>query len=90
MCYNHIMNYAKRSMGIEFNKEERKKFIDEIISYHLTEREEDIDIIAAGELLEFFTANLGVTLYNKAVMDTRDLLKKELEEIDYKLELLKK
>lgn len=84
------MNNHTKSIGIHLTKEERKKYIDEIISFYVTEREEQIDIIASHELLDFFLQTLGPLLYNKAADDVQKLVHDELESINFKIELLKK
>ncbi len=57
---------------------ERKAAIDEIIGYFATERNEEIGIIATGELLDMFLRTTGGTIYNHALDDIRPLLEKNL------------
>lgn len=71
-------------------KEERDKCILDITAYFLDERGEKLGVIAAGEMLDFFVQNIGSKIYNKAVDDTRTMLKEDLESLDYKLSDLRK
>lgn len=67
----------KRDWDI-LSDEERKAAIDEIIGYFATGRNEEIGIIAAGELLDMFLRTTGGTIYNHALDDIRPLLEKNL------------
>ncbi len=71
------MTEIKRDWDILSN-EERKAAIDEIIGYFATERNEEIGVIAAGELLDMFLRTTGSTIYNYALDDVRPLLEKSL------------
>ena len=84
------MKSISRGLHIELSEEERKGLLREVASFYITEREEDLDIIASNEILDFFIDTLGPAMYNKAIQDTRELLKKELEEIDFKLQVLRR
>lgn len=60
------------------SKEERQSAIDEIISYFATERNEEIGVIAAGDLLDLFLRTTSGAIYNHALDDLRPLLEKNL------------
>ena len=79
-----------RGLGVQLTQEERKRMLGEIVSFYITEREEEIDVIAANEILDFFVEMLGPRIYNKAIEDTRELVKKEMEEIDFLLQVMKR
>ena len=72
------------------SEKDRDKVISEIIGYFQTERGEEIGVIAAGDILNFFTQQIGDGIYNKAIEDSRMLLKKVLEGMDFEIDLLKK
>lgn len=71
------MTEIKRDWDI-LSDEERKVALDEIIGYFATERNEDIGVIAAGELLDMFLRTTGSAIYNHALDDVRPLLEKSL------------
>lgn len=71
------MTEIKRDWDI-LTDEERKAAIDEIIGYFATERNEEIGVIAAGELLDMFLRTTGSAIYNHALDDVRPLLEKSL------------
>ncbi len=70
------------------SKERRQTLIKEIITYFKTEREEEIGVIAAEEILNFFTEALGKDIYNKAVLDSKTTIKTCMENLDLDLDLL--
>lgn len=71
------MTDIKRDWDI-LSDEERKVALAEIIGYFATERNEEIGVIAAGELLDMFLRTTGSTIYNHALDDVRPLLEKSL------------
>jgi uncharacterized protein (DUF2164 family) len=71
-------------------KQQREKNCIAIIAYFLDEREEEIGVIAAEDLLDFFLQSAGLDIYNKAIEDTRKAIKDDFEQIDYKLSELRK
>jgi uncharacterized protein (DUF2164 family) len=80
------MTQAKRNWEL-LNEEERKAAIDEIINFYSTERNEEIGVIAAGNLLDMFQQQVGVVLYNKGVEDTKSFVKTRLEEVEMDIEV---
>ncbi|MBI2038105.1 MAG: DUF2164 family protein [Candidatus Magasanikbacteria bacterium] len=83
------MKNIRRGLDI-LTEEARSRCIKEIIGYFQDERNETIGIIAAEDVLDFFLQNIAPDVYNKAVEDTKTLLKKQLEGLDFELDLLKK
>lgn len=71
-------------------EKDRDLCIKEIVAYFYDERGETIGVIAAGNVLDFFLASIGPKVYNKAVEDTKMLLKKQLEGWDVEFDLLKR
>ncbi len=69
-------------------KERRQALLKEIITYFKTEREQEIGVIAAEEILDFFTEALGKDIYNKAVLDSKTTIKTCMENLDLDLDLL--
>lgn len=83
------MNNVRRGWDM-LAEEDRDRCIKEIIGYFLDERGETIGVIAAGHVLDFLLQSAGPDIYNKAIEDTKALFKKQLEELDIELDLLKK
>jgi len=65
------------------SKERRESLIKEIIAYFKTEKDQEIGVIAAEDLLDFF---LEATY--KAIQDSKNTIKQSLENIDIDLDLL--
>lgn len=83
------MEKVKREIDI-FTDEQRKWLINEIIGYFASEQDQEIGVIFAGELLDFFVTHLEPTIHNKALNEASRALKEHAEELDFKLQLLKK
>jgi uncharacterized protein (DUF2164 family) len=64
---------------------EKKQMIDEIIAFFDKERDEDIGILAAELVLDFFLDNLGKKIYNKGIDDAYVFINDKLQDI-YALE----
>ena len=71
------MPEIKRDWDI-LSDEERKATLNDIIGHFATERNEEIGVIAAGELLDMFLRTTGGSIYNRALDDLRPLLEKNL------------
>lgn len=69
--------------------EERKGLIDRVITFFVEERNEEIGIIAAEELLDFFLENLSKPIYNKGIDDSKEILKRQLETLEIDLDAKK-
>lgn len=79
------MTNIKRSWDI-LDEKEKTTAIDEIISFFRNERNEEIGVIAAGDILDLFLEKVGMTLYNKGIDATKEFLKKRFEENEIDLE----
>lgn len=66
--------------------EQRRTAIDQIIHFFDQERDEQIGVIAAEKLLNFFLENIGSDLYSKGVNDAKGALEKRLEDLNYDLD----
>ncbi len=77
-------------MPITFSQEQKDQLIKEIQAYFSEERDEQIGIIAAGKLLDFFLENLGNKIYNKALDDARVWFRQRIENLDLDYDLLYK
>ncbi len=83
------MTKIKRTWDV-LTDEKRKEVIKEIISFFQTERDEEIGVVAAGNVLDFFLQETVKDIYNKAIEDSKKLLKKRFDDLDLDLDLLYK
>ena len=72
------------------SKEERNSAIENIIAFYVTDRGEEMDIIGAGDILDFFIIHIAPVIYNKAIEDARELFKKQSDDTDLELNIMKK
>lgn len=80
---------AKKQNRFEFESpEQRTKYVNEVIRYFSSERSEEIGILAAEDVLDFFFQTLGEEIYKKAVADCKKMLKEKMGEFEFELELL--
>ncbi|MGF7143529.1 uncharacterized protein (DUF2164 family) [Anaerotaenia torta] len=76
------MNKKTNPLGINLPLELKKKFLDEIIYYFETERDEKLGVLASEGILDFFLENLGPYLYNKALEDAKFWYGKRMEDVE--------
>ncbi len=69
-------------------KEKRDVLIREISAYFETEHDQQIGVIAAEDILDFFLQALGKDIYNKAVGDAKMTIQQSLENLDVDLDTL--
>jgi uncharacterized protein (DUF2164 family) len=69
-------------LKIEITKLEKQKMIERTQHLFNKERDEDLGVIAAEEILDFFVDELSKTFYNKGLDDSRLWFKHKLEELD--------
>lgn len=75
-------------MITNLTREEKTALLKEIQYYFAEEKEEEIGIIAAENLLDFFIDHLGRKIYNKALDDARIWFGKRLEMVEVDFDLL--
>jgi uncharacterized protein (DUF2164 family) len=81
------MNEIKRKWDL-LPKAKRKSCIDEIITFFKQKRGEQIGIIAAEDILDFFLQDIGMEIYNKGVKDSKELIARQFENLEIDLDLL--
>lgn len=81
------MQNTKRKWDL-LSKERRESLIKEIITYFKIEKDQEIGVLAAEDLLDFFLEALHKDIYNKAIEDAKTTIKQSLENIDIDLDLL--
>ncbi|MFZ2190139.1 MAG: DUF2164 domain-containing protein [Candidatus Magasanikiibacteriota bacterium] len=69
-------------------KEKKKNCLEEIITFFREERNEELGVIAAEDILDFFLENIGTDIYNKGVDDAKETVKKRFDDLELDLELL--
>ena len=55
------------------------------LQWQQDERNEEIGIIAAEEVLEFIETEIAAQIYSKALLDAKTIAKQQFEELDFKL-----
>ena len=70
------------------NKDKKEYCIRKIIHYFEKEMNEDLGIIRSGNILDFFMELLYEEIYNKAVEDSRQLLRERFDDFDIDLSLM--
>jgi uncharacterized protein (DUF2164 family) len=81
------MAKIKRTWDI-LPKGRKEKLIEEIILFFQKEREEEIGIMAAEDVLDFFLEALTKDIYNKGVEDSKIIMKQNIENLEIDLDVL--
>ncbi len=80
------MNVTKKHDFIP--KEKRNKIVNEIITYYKTKMDQEIGVVVAEDILDFFLEAIGNDIYNKAISDSKNTIKNGFEIIEVDLDLL--
>lgn len=67
--------------NIKLSKDARKSAIEEIQSFFLKERDEEIGNLGGEFLLDFILEKIGPVIYNQAIEDAHSLLLQQTEEL---------
>jgi len=70
------------------SKELERKCIDEVITRIEEIDGEEVGMIAAQDIIDIVTQNLGPEIYNMGLKDARKLLQERIADIDIELESL--
>jgi uncharacterized protein (DUF2164 family) len=70
------------------SKDRRAVLIKQVITYFKTKRDQEIGIIAAEDILDFFLETLSPDIYNKAINDSKNTVKQTFENLEIDLDLL--
>lgn len=73
---------------MQLSLEDKNTYIKKIQDFYYNEREEELGIIAAGELLDFFLGDLGKVIYNKAVDDCKKRFSEGVDNTMYDMDEL--
>ena len=66
----------------------RESSINEIIRFFAEKRDEEIGVIAAEEVLDFFLQMTSRDIFNSGVRSSQAILKQRFEDLDIDLDLL--
>ena len=69
-------------MAITLSEESHKRALDSIIAYFDDRLEQEIGILQAQLLLDFFLEELAPSVYNKAVYDAQTFINGQVADID--------
>jgi len=81
------MAKAKKKWDL-LSKDRRRTLVSQIMTYFKTERDEEIGMLAADDMLEFFMKILSEDIYNRAVDDAKNVVKQNFENLEVDLYLL--
>jgi uncharacterized protein (DUF2164 family) len=81
------MTIIKRKWDL-ISKDRRATLIKQVITYFKTKRDQEIGMIAAEEILNFFLEALNSDIYNKAINDSKNTVKQTFENLEIDLDLL--
>ncbi len=80
---------SPKKQKFEFLTDQKKqKCLNDIIAYFHDERGEEIGVIAAESVLDFFLAEIGDDIYKKALTDAKKLIQERYEDLNIELESL--
>ena len=78
-----------KKQKFNFASDEQKMiYLKEIISFFKKERDEEIGLVAAETVLDFFTQTMGDEIYKKAINDCKKLLNERFDDLDIELDIL--
>ena len=81
------MSQSDQQLGL-LSKEKRTQAINAIVGFYKTERNEDIGVIAAETILDFFLDEIGKSVYNRGIKDAQKILEQRLGDFSIDLEAL--
>lgn len=81
---------VKRNLDL-LSPEKKRNAVKETIDFFAVERDEEIGLIAAEDILNHFLQTVGLELYNKGVADSANFLRERFEALELDMDsLLKK
>ncbi|PIZ95357.1 MAG: DUF2164 domain-containing protein [Candidatus Magasanikbacteria bacterium CG_4_10_14_0_2_um_filter_33_14] len=82
------MSKIKKQWDI-ISDEERQSYVSKIITFFAEERDEEIGVIAAGEVLDFFLENFTKPIYNKGIEEAKEMIKEKMDDLSVDLDTMK-
>ena len=77
-------------MNTYLSDEQRNNTINEIINFFATEHDQEIGIIRAGEILDFFLETIGSDIYNQGITDIKKIIDDAFTNVSFETEMLKR
>lgn len=74
---------------IIIDKEKREEMRMKIVSYFLSERDEELGELSSGLVLDFFIEELGPIIYNQGIEDAQIYMRDKLDDL-YAMQIIKK
>ncbi|MBU1152099.1 DUF2164 domain-containing protein [Patescibacteria group bacterium] len=81
------MKKQKRQWDL-ITEAKRETLLREIITFFKEERDEELGLIAAEEVLDFFLQNTALEIYGRGIADAQKLLRQHSTDLDIELDLL--
>lgn len=75
---------------LQLEPEERQRMIKEIQGFFREERDEELGLVAAEVILDFFLEGLGKVAYNKGLDESRKWFSRVMSDMEYGFEELYK
>lgn len=69
-------------MRIEITDERRERIVRSIRQFFHDRLDHDLSAFQAGQILEFFVAELGAPVYNQAIRDAHAFLEEKLTDLE--------
>jgi len=80
---------AIKRKGDYLTEEQRRTAIKEIVDYFTTERDQDIGVIAAEEILDFVLSTVGDNIRNFTLDEAKNIIRSGCDNIEVNLDLAK-
>ena len=87
ISFQFFMSKTQRKWDI-VPPEKKREFLQEVIGFFKRERDQDIGLIAAENVLDFFSDLLGPHFHNKAVQDAKNIIQQALDNVEVDLSVL--
>lgn len=75
-------------MSIKLSRENREVLVSRIQDFFSSERDEEIGIIAAEAVLDFFVNEVGDNLYNQGLMDAKSFFINKMDDLEGDFDVL--
>lgn len=77
-------------MNTYLSDEQRKQAINDIVDYFTSERDQQIGVIAAEEILNFFLETIGQNIYSQGITDVKKIIDAARINENFEIEMLQK
>jgi uncharacterized protein (DUF2164 family) len=87
---NQDMAIIKKPRDFFLTQAKKEKTLQEIIAYFREEKDEEIGLIAAEEILDFFLDTIGSAIYNKGIEEAGQIVREGFGNLEVNLDALLK